>query len=374
MKNNINYFGVFTISGFNIRAVIAISRYCFLRNIPLHLATINKKDKIYLTKYIENVFIERTSPSLDVTEFLQWISNLRKKYGYKKVLIAPSSEFFNRFLLANRDVIEVAGGVIPLVNKSLYERISDKHSFADLCINHGILVPAEFAKPPSEFPFVAKPLNYSSINDRQLKPYLLYNEKNWLEFSKAEEVSDFYYQEYIYGHSIYLLMYISRNGTVTKYSQENLIQQACGGSIILAKGHDFHESDEAEKYIAMLRDVKYFGLIMIEVRFCQKTNRYIMIEANPRVWGPMQFLIDNNIDLFGELFRDFFNINIESDNSVENVYDYYFWSGGMSSINSPFAFHNFSQNDFINNFKNIVFCDVFCRDDTIKLYKQELKS
>jgi predicted ATP-grasp superfamily ATP-dependent carboligase len=268
----------------------------------------------------------------------------------------------------------VAGGVIPLVNKNLYEKISDKHSFADLCMKHGILVPAEFDEPPSEFPFVAKPLKYSSINGRQLKPYLLYNEKNWLDFSKEEVVSDFYYQEFIYGHSIYLLMYISRNGTVTKYSQENLIQQACGGSIILAKSHDFHETDEAEKYIAMLKDVKYFGLIMIEVRFCQKTNRYIMIEANPRIWGPMQFLMDNKIDLLGELLRDFFKINIQPDNSVENVYDYYFWSGGLSVINSPFAFHNFSQEDFIENFKNIVFCDVFCRDDTISLYKQELKS
>lgn len=367
MKN----FGIFTISGFNIRAVIALCRFCYQSKIPIHLVAKNSTDPIYITKYKADVFIERTTAVLDPVDFCGWLSEIKIKYGYKRVLIAPSSEFFNRFLLKNRKLIESAGGIIPLVDEELYESISDKYSFAGICETYGIKTPAEFDAPPENFPFVAKPLKYSAADGRQLKPYLLHCHENWDDFLKTEKSSDFYYQEFIHGKSFYLLLYISKFGKVTKYAQENLIQQTNGGSIILARQSDFHLSEESDNYISMLKDKKFFGLVMIEVRLCEKTGSYIMIEANPRMWGPIQFASDNGINLFEELVNDF--TGEKNTTSIQNSSEYYFWSGGFSKNDNLFSCHNFDSDEFLKNIKRIMTADIFNREDTLALYREELK-
>lgn len=368
-----NDFGILTLSGFNIRAVIALCRFCYQSKIPIHLIAKNSDDPIYSTKYKVNIFTERTTALLDPVEFSLWLSEIKIKYNYKKVLIAPSSEFFNRFLLSNREIIEAAGGIIPLVNEALYESISDKYSFAKICEAYDIKTPSEFSAPPNQFPFVAKPLKYSAADGRQLKPYLLHDQANWINFLSHEKPADFYFQEFIHGPSIYLLLHISKAGKVTKYAQENLIQQNGGGSIILARKSDFHFSKESDKYISMLKDKKFFGLIMIEVRLCEKTGSYIMIEANPRMWGPIQFAIDNDVNLFGELVNDWIGNTKNNTDSIARSSDFYYWSGGFSKNESAFTFHNFDADDFLKNIKNIMIADIFNRDDCFELHSEELK-
>src|SRR5438046_2675739 len=121
--------GLLVLSGFNIRAVIALCRRAADASVPVHLIARNGHDPIYLTSYASQVFEERIHPQLYLATITGWIRRLRTKYLYARVVLAPSTEFFNRVLLKNRAAIEEAGGIVPLVNEDRYAQLSDKHAF-----------------------------------------------------------------------------------------------------------------------------------------------------------------------------------------------------------------------------------------------------
>jgi len=366
--------GLLTLSGFNQRAVVALCRYGRGAGVPIHLVARDATDPIYLTDYADQVLCEREQPQLRAEEICSWIGSLRERHGYRRVVIAPCTEFFNRFVLAHRHGIERAGGVIPLVDPQLYEAVSDKLSFAGMCKRHGIMVPEEFESPPQRYPFVAKPVHYAAQDGRQLKPHLIMDASDWKRFETMESSPDFYFQAYHEGRSIYLLMYVPATGPVLKFSQENLIQQCGGGSIILSRRHEFHQTPEADQYERMLRSEGFRGLVMIEVRKREASAPSVMIEANPRMWGPLQFALDNQVDLFGAMIRDFTDSEPLACPVPPRPVDgsYYFWSGGLAPASRPLAFHGYSPGEFLDDFSGISRCDLFARDDSRALYQSEL--
>jgi predicted ATP-grasp superfamily ATP-dependent carboligase len=363
--------GILILSGFNIRAVVALCRWSARARIPAHLAARDSGDPIYLTDYAAQVFEQRTSTLLDLSLLTAWIQRLRAGHGYDRVLLAPSTEFLNRFLVKNREPIEAAGGLVPLVGADLYEQLSDKHAFEKLCASRGISVPATFGKIPGHLPFVAKPKTYGASKSGQIKPYLICTADDLKSFTEREDVANYTLQEFVGGQSLYLLAHISKNGTVTATAQENLIQQARGGSIVLARPHDFHRHPEARRYFQMLRDLGFHGLIMIEVRRCSRTGRHCMIEANPRLWGPIQFTLDQQVDLFGALLADH-GLTVPPPKPTAAAHPYYFWSGGLAPSQAPCAFHQYSPDRFLLDFQAIAASDLFCRSDTHRLYEHEL--
>lgn len=359
------------LSGHNIRAVVALCRWAEAARLPVHLVARGPNDPVYLTDHAQRVFVERAYAALDVAEVKGWIERLRALHGYAQVVIAPSTEFFNRFLLRHRAAIEAAGGIIPLVDEALYERISDKHPFAAMCSSHGIPVPAVFDAPPERLPFVAKPRSYLSETCSQIKPYLVFTESDREKFLRRESPADFFFQEYVEGDSLYLLAHIARSGQITASAQENLMQQAEGGSIILARPHGFHLEPEARPYLDMLVGAGFHGLVMVEVRRCRRTGRAVMIEANPRMWGPLQFMLDMQADPFTPLFADH-GITLGAPPALPPARAYYFWSGGLSRALPPCAFHQFSAERFVADHHRIASADLFARDDTRRLHQHEL--
>ena len=373
-KQNIGYCmskGVLILSGYNIRAVVAFCRWAREQHVPFHLVARNELDQIFLTTYRDSVFLIRENEHLELEDFCGWISRIRELYSYQKVLILPSTEFLNRFMINNQIAIELIGGIVPLVNKELYERISDKYNFGKACLNFGISVPEEYQVMPTDFPFVAKPRNYASINKRQLKPYLIYNTTSVYEFRQNESEKDYFFQQYIEGDSLYLLASIPKNGEPILFAQKNLIQQANGCSVILARTDDFHKLPMAVQYLQLLVEIEFHGLIMIEVRFHKGKQSYFMIEANPRLWGPIQLVVDNGIDIFGSFLRDYgFEVNY-SPSQIENA-PFYFWSGGLTDSAKPYAYHNYSPERFIDEFNSIMRNNLFLREDTFELFRDEL--
>lgn len=365
--------GLLVLSGYNIRAVVALCRWASGAGLPLHIIARSPDDPIYRTDYAGCVFVERTSPALDAAETCAWIRRLREQHGHDAVVIAPSTEYFNRFLLQHRADIEPAGGIIPLVDAPLYEQVSDKHAFAALCAAHGIAVPAEYDDMPDRLPFVAKPRHYGAATSGQIKPYLVFTPTDRERFLAREDRARFFFQEFVEGESIYLLAHVSRNGTVTACAQENLIQQARGGSMVLARPHAFHRDPEAAPYLALLQGIGFHGLIMIEVRCCDRTGRAVMIEANPRMWGPIQFTLDQGVDLFTPLLADHgVVLPAPQPDAPETPRPYYFWSGGLSREHKPYTFHSYSPGRFVDEYAEIATSDLFLRDDSRRLHAHEL--
>jgi hypothetical protein len=363
--------GVMALSGHNIRAVVALCRWAARAGVPVHLAARDAGDPIHLTEHAPRVFVQRRSAALSVGEVTAWIGQLCRQHGYEQVLIAPSTEFFNRFLLRHRPAVEAAGGIIPLVGEALYQQVSDKQAFAAMCAAHAIPVPAVFDGVPDHLPFVAKPRHYLAASSGQVKPYLIFTPAEREQFLRREAVSEFFFQEFVEGESLYLLAHIARSGKVTASAQENLMQQACGGSIILARAHGFHLEPEARPYLDMLVGAGFHGLVMVEVRRCRRTGRAVMIEANPRMWGPLQFMLDQHADPFTPLFADH-GIPVAAPAAPEPARPYYFWSGGLSHGLPPCAFHNFSPDRFVADYPRIAAADLFARADTQRLHQHEL--
>jgi hypothetical protein len=160
----------------------------------------------------------------------------------QQIVVCPTSEFFDLFMLQHPALFARHQCHIPLVDLATYRLVSNKESFTNLCAQHGLAVPQVWQKPEAlAYPFVAKPRDNLGENGRILYPYLIFNNANWQQFLAHESVDTYFFQEYITGRSFYLLFYLSRSGTVTAFSQENLAQQAGGKSIVLARSAHIHE-------------------------------------------------------------------------------------------------------------------------------------
>lgn len=364
--------GLMALSGYNDRAVVALCRWAAAAGVPLHLVARDEADRIHLTAHAASVFVQRESPQLDVAGVAAWLHALRGRHGYDRVVIAPSTEFFNRFLLRHRAAIEAAGGVVPLVDEALYAQVSDKEAFATMCAAHGIAVPAVFDGLPEGLPFVAKPRHYGAATSGQVKPYLVFTPEDRAAFLQREDPSRFFFQEFVEGESLYLLAHVARDGKVAACAQQNLIQQPFGGSIVLARAHGFHHEPAARAYLDMLRGAGFHGLVMIEVRRCARSGRTVMIEANPRLWGPLQFVLDQGVDLLTPYFADH-GLDVQSPAPSATRHDFYFWSGGLAHPAAPCTFHGYSADDFVADHAPIARADLLARDDTRRLHAHELQ-
>lgn len=353
--------------GYNNRAVLAFCRFLTKYGINYHLIASDGNDPIYLTDYSERVFCRRNDRSLDRDAIRDLLLSVKAKFKYDALLIAPTSEFLNRFFLKHRECFEQGSIFIPLTDIDLYKKISDKESFCEMCRRYGIRVPRSFDSMPDSYPFVAKPRLYDEAN-ASLAPHIINSDGDKNAFLSTHNESDFFYQEFIDGKSVYLLGFLgSRQQFV--YSQRNLIQQGYGKSIILATHDDYHLKDDARRYLEMLASEGFAGLIMIEVRVCAD-GVSVMIEANPRLWGPLQFVVDNCEDiLIG--FCKFNGLSLDENIAPPHRQaEYYYWSGGTKKFMPP-SFFNYDARRFMQDFHDISKCDIHLREDSINLYFSE---
>ncbi len=358
---------VLIFSGSNQRAVIAFCRFAAANGIRVHIVARNATDTIFLTHYSSWVISTRVAEQFSVDEFSNYIDS-----ADSELLILPSTEFLNRFLISNRTALESLGCVIPVCDGHLYEKISDKYAFSELCVASRLRIPAELNEPDHfTNAFVAKPRRYISDDGDILKPELILDDMDWRNFKNRIKASDFYYQEFIGGSSHYLLFYFEKNGDYVVYSQENLVQQHNGGSIILAKSSMFHLDDFADKMAGMFQSSSFHGLVMVEVK--KFNGEIFVIEANPRLWGPSQLILDSNMDLFhrfaldNRLIKDFWPRSY-----IPDVY--YFWEGGITEnriANKSVAHHQYTEEKYISDKLQFQKNEVYARTDTFQIHALE---
>ncbi|NVK00864.1 MAG: hypothetical protein HWE12_04905 [Oceanospirillaceae bacterium] len=352
-------------SGYNNRALIAFFRTLASLDVPFHIVASDSKDPVFKTTYKKHVIATRKSKLLDKDEIIKILKHFRAD-SRSELLVAPSTESLNRFFLENRDFFEKNGVFVPLVEKSLYEKISDKKPFSELCKSFGIPIPAEYADLKSApVPFVAKPKTYADAGGNHLSPILVHSEKQKKNFMENEDSNSYYYQEFVSGGSYYLLFYITKNRKVHKFSQENLIQQPGGKSIVAAVGCNLHHSKAAAKFQEMLTGLGFHGFIMIEVR--GSIDELRMIEANPRFWGPSQFFVDSSTNLFLPFLKEYGIISDLEMNGRSNVSEFnrYFWEGGIYDRESM-DFHNYSRVEFDLELDAWKSCDIYRRNDILE--------
>lgn len=362
-------------SGYNPRAVYAYLRTINNNGIPYAIIASSEEDSILSTSYKDKVLYIRHKKELDYPDIANGILTIKNIIQADSLLIAPSTEGLNRFLLDARADLEALGCIIPLVNKETYETISDKAAFSELCTKYGILIPREVNISKDSLPFVAKPRKYCSPNTQKaLSPIIIKNLNDLESFNAKYDISDFYFQEYIDGKSIYLLYYFDRYGECYKFSQENLIQQPGGKSIVAAISADYHNGATSAEYEHLFQCERYRGFVMIEVR--QHNEKDYMIEANPRFWGPSQLFVDAGFNFFEVFLYDYYLRSVPPVFPQNIKATKYFWYGGFLEAmkrNLKVDFYNKNEKKLLDELSEWISHDIYNRDDTEYIFAKECK-
>ncbi len=361
-------------SGYNPRAIFAFLRTLSAGSVTYGIIASSEDDTIFLSSYASKVILTRSSRDLSLDQMIEAVQCFQRALPANEYVIAPSTEALNRFFLENRQKFKELNCVVPLVEACLYREISDKLSFSKLCSASGIPVPREIHDLEKAcLPVVAKPKNYMSATGLSHSPVLIMNEEDRIRFQSLGHCGDFYYQEFIGGRSFYLLYYFYKGGGVLKYSQENLVQQGGGKSIVAAVACDLHDTCTSASYEELFNSLSFRGLVMIEVR--QQGDQYYMIEANPRFWGPSQLFVDAGVNFFDALLYDQGVVEILPQMSSPDPEVRYFWEGGLSVKDDypALAFHNYSSAqlfDEIGSWRNF---DIYNRSDTQSIFEREIE-
>ncbi len=366
---------IIVFSGFNQRAIIAFLRTITKHNLDYVIIAKSTEDPILLSEYRNRVLAIRKTSQLVLEDMLSAIKQIQCKHFADKYIIAPSSEALNRFVLDYRNVFKEYRCQIPLVDKYTYELISDKRSFGKLCEANNINIPREIEFSPSmQLPVVAKPKGYfSKITGKSLSPDIIHNNFDLETFINQYNINDFYFQEFIHGKCLYLLYCFTNSDMIFKFSQENIVQQANGKSMVYAISSNFHHSEESLKYEALFRKINFRGLVMVEIK--QRYLENFMIEANPRFWGPSQLFMDAGVNLFEAWLYDIGILNEMPSFKENSKLTKYFWFGGMVDTyknQQQLTFHVGNEMDLMNLLPSCLQIDVYRRPDTIEIFVGEL--
>lgn len=369
--------GLIIFSGFNQRAVIALCRTLELCNFRYVIFAHSKEDSIFKSKYKDKVIAVRRCKYLDIDDFSVCISKIGIKKN-EKWLIAPTSEALNYFLLEHKQNIRKLGCDLALVNKELYHKISNKISFIELCNNFGIPVPPSVPlKKEVKTPVVAKP--YVTVNDsgKTLYPIIIKNEAQLEVFLRDKDRTNYFFQKYVYGPSYYLQYYVYENGYIDRFSMRNLVQQPDGKSIVAAEVAFIENEKRFEIFEKMLRTIGYRGLIMFEIMFeDSKMDNFFAIEANPRMWGPSQLMVDAGRNLFVSFLNDYYKLNLKMDISKKsNLSDIYFWGSGFlcPQFQCKGMKWHISKKEFWSKYRFFVQNEIYDREDTKDIFISECK-
>lgn len=357
---------IIVFSDYNFRAIIAFLRTIKDRNISFGIIASSNEDKIFNTSYAKYVYSTRAKKELDFSDIKNSLISLQNLLQADEYWIMPSTEALNRYILKNREVFEELNCYIPLVDFSLYQLISDKHSFGSLCRKKNIAIPQEYnTLERSSLPLVAKPKTYFSSNNLVHVPQILLSNEDLSNFMNQYDMQDFYYQEFIGGESYYLLYYFSKNGEITKFSQKNLLQQEKGKSILVAESANIHTDDVSIPYENLFLSLGFFGLVMVEIKYYKE--QYFMIEANPRFWGPSQLFVDANLNLFEVMLEDFgFDFSAKCPPTEFNQVTKYFWDDGVSlncNQRKGLAFYSYNTEQFCKDLKIFQKIEIYSRND-----------
>ena len=337
---------------------------------PFSIVAADRHDAILRTAYRRHVCAIRSMKDLHEADLDGCLRLVREHDPADRYVICPSSEYLNHYLLRHRAWFEERRCDIPLVDQALYETVTNKWSFREVCREARFTVPALVEPGPASVPFVAKPrVNVNGLG-RSLYPQLVFTAADWDDCRAAMgDLDDYYFEELIDGPSYYLLYFLPKHASepVFAWSQRNLAQQLHGKSMVCAVSDTLHQWPIGHRMADLLRDLGFHGLAMVEV--IQRDTEYVVIEMNPRLWGPSQLLLNAKTDLLRAFAEESLYGRIEEADPCAGRDASYVWLGGVSA---GLTWHERTPRFPRLALTSRLGSDVYLRPDTIGVFVNEL--
>jgi len=357
-------------SGYNERAIVAFCRQLRSMRAGFSIIAAGDDDAIFRTAYGKQVAATRSTRALDPDDIDRCLALVRQRAPADAYVICPSSEYLNRHLLAHREWFLERRCEVPLVDRELYETITNKWSFRELCRRRGLAVPSLVTPTSGGFPLVAKPRLNITASGRSLYPVLFFSAGDWAARSQSMgDPADYYYEEYVEGPSHYLLYYVPRTqgSPVFSFSQRNILQQPQGKSMLFSVADDLHRAPIGAQVAGVLQQLGFHGLAMVEV--IEREGEYVAIELNPRLWGPFQLLLNARTDLIKAFAEESLFGRIETADAGAGRAASYLWLGG---VRAGTVWHGPRPRCATPWLIARLGSDVYFRPDTLGLFVHEL--
>ncbi len=365
-------------SGFNDRAVFALIRGMEACSANYVVIARSNDDPVLQSSHGHRVCLVRNRDELTLEAFEELIAEVRKQVGHDILIVVPTSEYLNSFLVSldRDDVLNRLGCEVPLVDGDLYFGLSNKLSSSELFSAAGIRVPNHLERfDYAHLPLVAKPVQNIGNDGVSRYPIILSTADDLETFLGRPDAGSYFAQQFISGTSEYVLAYIARSGETFVSSQSNIAQQPHGKSIVLARTSNFHTDPMARRAVSLLRSLHFYGFVMLE--FIVDADGPCFIELNPRAWGPLQLCLDHACGIVEAFIGD----NLANDPlRYENVWKdkprqaRYLWFGGMIATRGRRERLKWSVSSASSRIAQVVTSlgsDVYLRHDTWKVFARE---
>lgn len=225
----------------------------------------------------------------DEEVFIDNLKTISEKYSEDKIVFLPMEEktvvFFYNFL----NIYGAMNFVSILPQEQVFTTLRDKGKLNEYCAKNGLGAPEFFTIPQldtltvDKYPILLKPCVGSGSEGQ----FRLYKPEDYTdEIKTIANTKPYLAQELIgNGHDVKgAFFFYNQNGFVDAYTHERIrTSPPTGGVTVLSRLSNNQEVIEEGKNI--LDKICWQGLIMLEFLYDQKTCKYKVIEANPRVWG-----------------------------------------------------------------------------------------
>lgn len=253
---------------------------------------------------------EKASPSPLVRPgaFARWVSEFVRAERIDVVL--PISEAALTSLLPVRRTI--GGAVIPFPDEDTVRRICDKAAVLDVAARIGIAVPREtrLDRPPIAgldgigdigFPLVIKPtrsvvgtgagaLKFTAVHARDEAALAL------ALAAFPRESYPLLIQQRVVGPGIGVFILLVDGEVVAAFGHRRIREKPPAGGVSVYRASVTVPPDLLHQSVALLRELEWEGVAMVEYKQDVHTGRHYLMEVNGRLWGSLQLAIDAGVD------------------------------------------------------------------------------
>lgn len=219
-------------------------------------------------------------------EFDEDLDAILKKYEGNELVYLPMEEFTTDFFIEYITKHSPKGITSLLPSIDLYRQFRNKESLNRYCLANGFSAPMLYETDGldgAQYPVILKPVIGSGSHGimRLMKAVDLTDEVK--EKLKAER---YVAQELIpNGKDVHGAFFLCKEGKVIGAYTHQRIRTSPeeGGVTVLSKM--CYEEELINEGAKLLEAVKWDGLVMLEYLWDERTKKYKVIEANPRMWG-----------------------------------------------------------------------------------------